>query len=121
MPATVHDRVRRGPFGALLILLSLLLGAGTAAAAGSDSHFSLARLGQSRHGAAATILPFGTRNPLDDEAPGTDGGSALPSTGPGVVTQFLWTRPLGDAPSADRAPLPQPAAAAYRARAPPAS
>jgi hypothetical protein len=120
VPATVHHRVRRGPFGALLILLSLLLSAGTAAA-GSDSRASLARLGQSRHGTAATILPFGTRNSLDDEAPGTGGGSAIPSTGPSLVTQILWTRPLGDAPSSDRAALPRPAGASYRARAPPAS
>ena len=121
MPATVHHRVRRGPFGALLILLSLLLSTGTAAAGGNDIRASLARLGQSRHGAAATILPFGTRNSLDDEAPGTGGGSAVPSTGPSLVTQILWTRPLGDAPSSDRAALPRPAGASYRARAPPAS
>ena len=121
MPATVHDRVRRGPFGALLILLSLLLSAGTAAAAGGDGHASLARLGQSRHGAATTILPSGIRNGLDDEAQNTGGGSAVPSTGPGLVTRLLWTRPLGDAPSADRAALPRPAGVSYRARAPPAS
>ena len=120
MPTTAQDRVRRGPFGALLILLSLFLSSGGAAAS-SDLHESLARLAPSRHGAATALLPSGTRNPLDDEALGTGGGSAVPASAPGLVTELLWTRPLADRPSGGRIALPPPTNASNRARAPPAS
>lgn len=121
MPTTAQDRVRRGPFGALLILLSLLLSSGTAAAAGNDLRGPLARLGPSRSGAATAVLPSGTRNPLDDEATDSGAGPALPSTDPRLVTERLGARPLAAAPSADSAALPRPAYSSYRARAPPAS
>jgi hypothetical protein len=121
VPMTAQDRVRRGPFGALLILLSLFLSSGAAAAAGNDLHEPLARLAPSRHGAATAVLPSGTRNPLDDEATDSGGGPAVPASGAGLVTERLWARPLADAPSGDRAALPRPASASYRARAPPAA
>jgi hypothetical protein len=121
VPTTAQDRVSRGPFGALLILLSLLLSTGTAAAGGNDFHGPVPRLGSSRSSAATAVLPPGTRNPLDDEALGTGDGSAVPPSFSGLVTELLWARPLADAPSPDRAGLPGPASAPYRARAPPAS
>jgi hypothetical protein len=120
VPTTAQDRVGRGPFGALLLLLSLLLGSG-AAAAGSDVRGPVARLGPGRHGAATAVLASGTRNDSDDEAPGTGGGSSVPPSAPGLVTQILWARPLADAPCGDEVALPRPTCASYRARAPPAS
>jgi hypothetical protein len=121
VPTTAQDRDRRGPFAALLILLSLLLGAGTAAATGYDVQPPAARLGSTRHGATTALLPPGTRNPLDDEAsgPGAD-PSLLPST-PGIVTERLWARPRAEAPSEEWAEVPQLPSASYRPRAPPAS
>lgn len=122
MPNRAQDRVRRGPFAALLILLSLLLGsANAAAAAGGDIQAPASRLGSSRQGSATALLPSGTRNPLDDEmSGGGTGPSLLPST-PAIVTEPLWARPRAEAPLPALADVPGPAAAPYRARAPPAS
>lgn len=121
MPNPAQDRVRRGPFAALLILLSLLLGSANAAAAGSDIQAPASRLGSSRQGSATALLPSGTRNPLDDEmSGGSTGPSPLPST-PGIVTGPLWARPRAEAPLPALVAAPGPAAAPYRARAPPAS
>lgn len=120
MPTTAQDRVRRGPFGALLILLSLFLSSGAAAAASNDFSRPSARPGSSRHGAAIALLPSGTRNPLDDEAGGRGGGSTVPPSGPRLVTESLWARPLTDGPSVAFVSLPRPTNATYRARAPPA-
>jgi hypothetical protein len=120
VPTTAQDRVRRGPFGALLILLSLLLSSGGAAAA-NDPCEPLARLGSSRHGAATAFLPSGSRNSLDDEAIDTGGGSAVPPSAPGLVTERLWARPLTDGPAGRPVALPRPTSPSNRARAPPAS
>ena len=118
---TAQDRVRRGPLAALLILLSLVLAAGTAAATGGSIESAAARLGSSRHGTATALLPPGTRNALDDEAPGLDTGpSNAPST-PGIVTKRLWARPAAGTSSGAGPAAPRPASAAYRARAPPAA
>lgn len=117
MPMPAQDRMSRGPFAALLILLSLLLGSASAAA-GSDLRAPGARAGSSRNGAATALLPSGPRNSLDDEASGE--GASLPPSGPGIVTEILWARPLAEAPSAARSAIPRPAGAPYRARAPPA-
>jgi hypothetical protein len=121
VPSTAQDRDRRGPFAALLILLSLLLASGPAAAAVDDVRAPAARLGSSRQAAATALLPPGTRNPFDDEisGPGDDPG-LLPSR-PGIVTERLWARPPAEAPSHEWGAVPQPPGASYRARAPPAS
>lgn len=121
MPMPAQDRIIRGPFAALLILLGLLLGSANAAAAGGDLRGPGARPGSSRYGAAAALLPSGTRNALDDEAPGEGTGPALPPSAPGIVTQALWARPAAEAPSAQASARPRPAGGSYRARAPPAS
>jgi hypothetical protein len=118
---TAQDRASRGPLAALLILLSLLLSAGTAAAAGGDVRGPAARLGSSRHGASTALLPPGARNPLDDEISGSDGDPSLLPPGPAVVTERLWARPLAKAPSLEPGSVPVPPSASYRARAPPAS
>jgi len=120
VPTPAQDRIHKGPFAALLILLSLVLSSG-AAAAGSDLRGSAARLGPSRYGAATALLPSGARNPLDDEAKGTGAGAAVPPAAPGLVTHRLWARPLAQGPSGGPVALPKPANAPYRARAPPAS
>src|SRR5687768_4765301 len=117
MPA--QDRIRRGPFAALLILLSLVLGSAGAAAAGHDVRGPAARPGSSRH-AAAALLPSATRNTLDDEVR-RDGTGSLPPSAPGIVTETLWARPPAKAASAAWSAVPGPAGAPYRARAPPAS
>lgn len=121
MPTSAQDRVRRGPFAALLILLSLLLGSANAAAAGSDIQAPASRLGSSRQGNATALLPPGARNPLDDETSGGGTGPTLLPSTPGIVTERLAARPLAEAPPRAPAAVPGPPSAAYRARAPPAS
>lgn len=120
MPMTAHVRVRRVPIRALLILLGLFLSSGAAASASGELREPLARLGPSRQGPAAALLPSGNRNSLDDEAPGTGGSASLPAGGPAIVTRLLWARPLADAPLVRFALLRRATNAAYRARAPPA-
>ncbi|HEX8126966.1 MAG TPA: hypothetical protein VF548_15430 [Allosphingosinicella sp.] len=120
MPTTAQDRTTTGPFAALLILLSLLLGSATSAS-GADLQGPAARLGASRGGPSTALLPAGTRNPLDDEAPGPELGSALPPpAAPGVVVELLWTGPGARFAGAQAAPPERRTGASYRARAPPA-
>ena len=122
MPMRAHVGVRRMPLRALLILLGLFLTSGAAAsAAGSELREPLARLGPTRQGATTALLPSGNRNSLDDEAVGTGGSSSLPQSGPGVITRLLGSWPLAEASSSRFLGLPQPAKAAYRARAPPSA
>ncbi|HEX9948063.1 MAG TPA: hypothetical protein VGA98_11030 [Allosphingosinicella sp.] len=120
MPTTAQDRIRGGPFGALLILLSLFLGSATATAAASDFQGPATRLGSSRPNVAPALLPPAARNALDDEAPGSGIGPSLPPAAFGVVTGRLWTRPGAETASVTRSAIPRPASASYRARAPPA-
>jgi len=121
VPTPAQDRIGRGPFAALLILLSLVLSSGAAAAAGGDVRGSAARLSPGRYGVATALLPAGARNPLDDEAPRTGAGASIPPAGPDLVTRRLWARPCAGGLSGDRVELPKRACASYRARAPPAS
>lgn len=121
MPTTAQDRVRRGPLAALLILLGLFLTSGTAAATSFDLRAPASRLGSSRQGTAAALLPPGARNPLDDETSAGGAGPPLLPSEPGIVTERLPARPRAETPSLAQAAGPRPAAAAYRARAPPAS
>jgi hypothetical protein len=121
VPNPAQDRIGRGPFAALLILLSLLLGSANAAAAHGDIQAPASRLGPSRQGSAAALLPSGTRNPLDDEMTGGGGGPCLLPSAPGIVTERLPARPRSEAAPGVRTPAPRPAGACYRARAPPAS
>lgn len=118
---TAQDRASKGPLAALLILLSLFLGSATAAS-GADLQGPATRLGSSRGGPSAALLPAGTRNPLDDEVPGPDAGSALPPpTAPGIVTERLSSRPGAEFTSGKPAEAARQPAASYRARAPPAA
>ncbi|HEX8449198.1 MAG TPA: hypothetical protein VF652_06365 [Allosphingosinicella sp.] len=120
MPTTAQDRTTRGPIAALLILLSLVLGSAASASA-ADLQGPAARLGASRGGPSTALLPAGTRNPLDDEAPGPELGSALPPPAvSGPVAEALWTRPGAGFATAKDSPPRRLAGASYRARAPPA-
>jgi len=119
VPTPAQDRVRRGPFAALLILLSLVLGP-AAAAAGGDYRGPAPRLGSGRHTVATALVPSTARNPLDDEASGGGDPFVLPPR-PSVVTEPLQPRPgAGFAPRAGSA-TPPSAVASYWARAPPAA
>jgi hypothetical protein len=115
---TAQDRVGRGPFAALLILLSLVLGSVTAAA-GADLRGPSTRLGSSRHSTATALIPSPARSPLDEEIPGP-GPSLLPFV-PGIVTESLPARPGAESRPAAGSAVPRSATASYRARAPPAS
>lgn len=117
MPNTAQDRVRKGPFAALLILLSLMLGSATAAA-GADLRGPSTRLGSSRQGPVTALLPSPARSSPDDEAP-SPGPSLLPSA-PRIVTERLAERPSAEAPPPVLSGAARPAGASYRARAPPA-
>lgn len=121
MPTRAQDRVGRGPLAALLVLLSLFLASGTSVSASDDLRAPASRLGSSRPGAAAALLPSGTRNPLDDEISGGGAGPTLLPSEPGIVTERLWARPRAEAPSAASAVVRPAAGGPYRARAPPAS
>lgn len=120
MPTTAQDRVSRGPFAALLILLSLFLSSATAAA-GADLGGPSTRLGFGRHSPAAALLPSPARSSLDDETPGSGSGPSLLPSGRDIVTEGLSTRPLAELRPAANSAVPRPASASYRARAPPAS
>ncbi len=119
MPTTAQDRTSRGPFAALLILLSLCLGSAPAAAAGADLRGPTPRLGSGRHAPAAALLPASARSQSDDEASGS-GPSLLPSL-PGIVTEALTALPGAETGPAARVSIPKRSSAFYRARAPPAS
>lgn len=121
MPTRPQDRMHGGPFAALLILLSLLMGSATAAAAGADPRGASTRLGSGRHNVAPALLPAGTRHSLEDEEPGSDSGPYVLPSAPGIVTERLWERPPAELPSGTGAEAPPPPpTASYRARAPPA-
>ncbi len=120
MPKTAQDRTGRAPLAALLILLSLFLAGGTAAA-GSSSQAPDARLGAGRHAAPTALLPAPNRTHPDDEVPRSGTGPfALPSA-PAPVTQSLWTRPSAGFPTGVPAAAPRAPSSPYRSRAPPAS
>jgi hypothetical protein len=117
---TTQDRPVRGPVAALLILLSLVLGSG-AAAATAELNGSATRLAPERHSSAAALLPAGARDDLEDEADRWgDGPSALPGRAR-IVTERLGARPRAGFPAAVGAAAPRPPSASYRARAPPAA
>jgi hypothetical protein len=119
VPTTAQDRVRRGPLAALLILLGLLLTAGTASAASDDLRAPAARLGSSRNGSSTALLPPGARDPLDELA-GAGGDPSLLACTPGIVTEPLPARPGSEAESGLPGSLPRSPTASYQARAPPA-
>jgi hypothetical protein len=119
VPTPAQDRHQRGPLAALLILLSLFLGSGTAAAGPNALAGPAARPALGRSGAA--LLPPAFRSTLDDETQATGDGPAVPSRSPAVVTRLLWARALGATPAVPAAARARPAAFFYRARAPPAA
>lgn len=120
VPKAAQDRIVRGPFGALLILLSLLMGSGTAAAAGFDVRQPV-RLGASRQSAAVGLLPSSIRTSSDEDELASGSGGSVPPSAPHLVTESLPVRPAAE-PSfpADKVQAERPAAS-YRARAPPAA
>ena len=119
MPTKAQDRKSRGPFAALLILLSLVLGPATAAVGAAGTSGPATRLAPARQSSAAALVPSATRNPLEDEAKGA-GPSVLPGP-PGAVTERLPARPSAETFASAPAGSPRAATAAYRARAPPAA
>jgi hypothetical protein len=118
VPNEAHDRLRRGPFAALLILLGLILSSGTVTAGASMPRASAARQSSDRAGAAVLITRSEERSAFPGDAP--EPNSFAPPASPGIVTSTLWARPT--APAALRAgpAFRQPAHRSYRARAPPA-
>jgi hypothetical protein len=116
-----RDKTGGGPFGALLILLSLLLGSGTAAASGPDLRSSTTRLAPNRASATAALVPSGVRDPSGEDSSAAGAGAARPSFGPGVVTRGLWERPAAEFPGREEIALPAPADPSNWARAPPAA
>ena len=117
MPTPAQDRIVRGPFGALLILLGLMLSSGTAAAAGFDLR-QATRLGAGRSAAAVALTASGVRDPAGDEALDRAGGASLPPSGPALVTRSLWERPAAEPRPADEAARAEPAWASTRAITP---
>jgi hypothetical protein len=120
VPTPAQERIGRGPFGALLILLSLLVGSGSAAFAGADIRHS-SRLSPSRQSASVAFLPAGIRNLVDDEASAAGGDAAPSPAEPRIVAERRWARPAADVSASRRVPLPAPAGPSHRARAPPAA
>jgi hypothetical protein len=116
----VQERIVRGPFGALLILLSLLVGSGSAVAAGGDLRQS-ARLSPSRQPASVALLPAGARNSIEDEASAAGGDPAASPFEPRAVTERLRARPAAGAPAGHQVERPKTAGLSHRARAPPAA
>lgn len=120
MPTRAQSGASRGPFAALLILLSLVLGSAASTAAGADLRGPSTRLGSTRQGPSAALLAAPARSALEDEAPGSGSGAfGLPHR-PAIVTERLWTGPEARIRAAAPATRASPAAASYRARAPPA-
>ena len=119
MPKPAQDKMTRGPFAALLILFSLLLSSGTAAAA-SGNPSSAARLSAGRQGATAAILQSSVRFTDEEAADGEGDWPPLLPHRPDVLTVRLWLVPAAGASAASTAHLPRTATASYRARAPPA-
>jgi hypothetical protein len=117
--AQAQTRVRTSPLAALLILLSLVLGAGGAAATAGDGLDPAARAGRDRDGAAVALFRAPDRNRLPDEGPGPDTAPFAPPRPPRIVTGLLGARPAATPEAAAPLPRPAPRTVAYRARAPP--
>lgn len=120
MPKPAQDSVTKGPFAALLILFSLFLSSGTAAA-GNGNLQSSARLSAGRQGATAAILQSSVRPSEDEAAEATGEWPPLLPPGAGIVTAGPYVTPAAGASSASTADLPRLAPASYQARAPPAA
>jgi len=118
VPYQAHDRVRRGPFAALLILLGLLLSSGAVTGSASVPRSSAARQSSDRAGAAILVARFEERSVLSGETPDPD--SFAPPASPRIATSALWVRPLAQAGLGASPSFLQPAYRSYRARAPPA-
>jgi hypothetical protein len=122
VPTRAQDRIGTGPLSAFLILLTLLLGSANAAAAsGGGIRGPSARLGSGRHGATTAVLATPVRTSSDDDASDSGADRSLTPPRPGIVARRFWTWPDAGFPAGALAAVPAPAAASYRARAPPAS
>jgi hypothetical protein len=121
VPKPAQDRLQRGPLAALLILLGLFLGSGTATANVAGLAAPAARSAQGRQGSASALLQSSLRATLDDEA--ADGGTPPPilASAPSLVSETGWTRPLAHSPAETAVPRSLRGAFFYRARAPPAA
>jgi hypothetical protein len=120
LDSRAQERARRGPVAALLILLGLLFGSGSGLAAGFDSGQG-AQLGSQRHGAPAILLRSAHRDATPDDDKGPEPGASPVPRPSGVVTTLVAARPGSPFQAAADLRLPRAAAAAYRARAPPAA
>ncbi len=120
MATPAQERIGRGPFGALLILLSLLVGSGNAAAASADLRHS-ARLSPSRQSAAVALLPSAARSTAQDEACASGGDPADSPSGPRVVAERLRAGRAALPAFGHQAELPRTTGLSHRARAPPAA
>ncbi len=120
MPTPAQERIGRGPFGALLILLSLLVGSGGAVASSGDIRHS-ERLGPSRQSASAALLPSATRSAVEEEPCTAGGDPAASPSGPQVVTKRLRARPEAVPSRGHQAALSKTTGPSHRARAPPAA
>ncbi len=119
MATPAQERIGRGPFGALLILLSLLVGSGSAVAASADLRHS-ARLSPSRQSAAVALLPSAARSAVEDEACASGDPADSPS-GPRVVAERLRAGRAALPAFGHQAELPGTTGLSHRARAPPAA
>jgi hypothetical protein len=116
----LKTHARASPLAALLILLSLIVGAASSAASLGDGRDAAARIGPNRDGAAVALLRAPDRNRLPDEDNGPDTTWSAPPRGPDIVTDLAGARPVAEPIAAASLPLPEPRTASYRARAPPA-
>lgn len=127
MPAPTSTRTgdlktsaRRHPVAALLMILSLMVGSGGAAAA-RQAGDPAARVGRERPGAAAAFAHAPERRLVSDDASEAKPKSSLPPPTPAVVTDLVGTRRGGDASPDTGLRGARQWTASYRARAPPAA
>ena len=120
VPRMAHESVRRGPFAALLVLLSLLLGVAPATGAVPSLRDPLSRLGSAHPGAPPTAIRPADRYVVSAVAPDADPTSFGPPPEPRVVVERLPGRPLPQVALLASQEVAQFAGAHYQARAPPA-
>ena len=118
MSIRVEDRDRRAPLAALLILVGLLLGAGSVTNAQASLRDPGARLAQSSK-AAAHVLPGG-RAILSAEDARPEPQPFLPPSLPAIVSDLSAAAALQQRAAPSLTPDNAPPAG-YRARAPPAA
>ena len=125
MPKRAHEIVRRGPFAALLVLLSLLLGVAPATGAVQSFGDRHTRLGSAHLGAPPATIRTGDRDVVKAKAkakaPDADPTSFDPPPEPRVVVERLPSRSLPQIALLASQEVAQFSGAHYQARAPPAA